>query len=293
MKKKRLFLLCIPLIGMLASCTSFSLASEGVAYQSVRSASPVAASEIPENAQIIVSHQLNDDGLLDVVVKNNTGQIMVIDRTRSFFRNISGNSIPYYDPTVRTSTNSYTSGQERGVGVNLGSIAGALGVGGAIGQALNGVNVGGSKSSSSTTTNTTYYIDQPQISIAPYGQASMGRTFEMQGIGNTFLDAYIMGSFTAEANEFTPQQSYAACNVCISYSLDNGISFDQVITDIYANTLIVSRVKETGKVNNALREIYTAKGDALDEGWFLLRFKNEQTKNSNGYTSNHEFINYK
>ena len=136
MKKKRLFLLCIPLIGMLASCTSFSLASEGVAYQSVRSASPVAASEIPENAQIIVSHQLNDDGLLDVVVKNNTGQIMVIDRTRSFFRNISGNSIPYYDPTVRTSTNSYTSGQERGVGVNLGSIAGALGVGGAIGQAL-------------------------------------------------------------------------------------------------------------------------------------------------------------
>lgn len=50
-----------------------------------------------------------------------------------------------------------------GGGVNVGSVAGAVGIGGIVGQALGGVNVGGSKGSSVTTT--TYA--QRFISIPP------------------------------------------------------------------------------------------------------------------------------
>lgn len=59
---------------------------------------------------------------------------MTIDRTKSFFRNQSGNSVPYI-------------------------------------------------------------VDQPQISIAPHGQASMGRTFMIEGVGLLFLSQAVTSSY--------------------------------------------------------------------------------------------------
>lgn len=274
---------------MLSSCSTQYLNVTGVAYQSIRAKNPVASKlDIPQDATIIVSCQVGANGQLDVLVQNNSDKIMTIDRTKSFFRNQSGNSIPYYDPTVKVKSQSTMVGGESGASVNLGSIASAAGIGGVLGTALGGVNVGGSKSKATTNTNTTYIVDQPQISIAPHGQASMGRTFMIEGVGLTFLSQLS----TDVCNEFTPDQTYAACNLCISYSVDDGKTFDTILTDIYANSLLVSKVKQVGQVNDALRTIYINKSDALTEPWYALYFQSDAKQNNNKVQVS-EILNFK
>lgn len=279
--------------GMLYSCSTQYLNVTGVAYQSIRSKTPVSSrADIPQDALIIVNCQVGPNGEFDVLVQNNTDKMMTIDRTKSFFRNQAGNSIPYYDPTVKVQSQSTTVSGETGASVNLGSIASAAGIGGALGTALGGINVGGSKGTATTNTNTTYIVDQPQISVAPHGQASMGRTFMIEGVGLSFLSQAIQGTPTDVNNVFTLTQTYAACNLCVSYSLDDGKTFETLFTDIYANSLLVSKVKQTGKVNDALRSIYQNKNDALTESWYALYFQSDAKKNNNKVQVT-EFLNYK
>lgn len=278
---------------MMYSCKSQYLNVTGVAYQSIRAKQTVAnRADIPQDATIIVSCLIGAYGEFDVVVQNNTDKIMTIDRTKSFFRNQSGNSEPYYDPTVRVQSQSTTISGQTGASVNLGSIASATGIGGALGTALGGVNVGGSRGRATTNTNTTYILDQPQISIAPHGQASMGRTFMIEGVGLPFLSQAIEGTPIDVSNVFTPTQTYAACNLCISYSIDGGNIFETLFTDIYANSLLVSKVKQNGQVNEALRNIYLNKGDALTEPWYALYFESDVKKNNNKVQIS-EILNYK
>lgn len=280
-------------LGLLPSCKTQFLNVRGIAYQSVRAKGNIKTrSDLPLDATIIASYYIGANGQIEVVVQNNTNHIMTIDRTRSFFRNANGNSIPYYDPTVRVNTQSTMTGGSVGASVNLGGIANAAGIGGALGAALGGVNVGGTENKSTTNTNTTYYVDQPQMSIAPHGRASMGRTFLIEGLGLEFLEQAIASSQTDVGNVFTSNHSYAFCNVCISYSVDDGKTFDTLLSDIYANSLFVSKVKRVGQVNEALRNIYIGKQDALVEPWFLLHFSSD-SKQWNNKTQLSEIIDYK
>lgn len=100
----------------------------------------------------------SDNRLYETTLKNKTDKTIYIDLGNTFF--IRGTqSSPYYIPTATSSTN----GTSSGAGVNLGSVAGALGVGGIVGGIANGVNVGGGSSSSSTSV--TY--SQRVIAIPP------------------------------------------------------------------------------------------------------------------------------
>lgn len=100
----------------------------------------------------------NYNRICNLTLKNKTDKTIYIDLGNTFF--IRGaESTPYYIPSATSSTN----GQSGGVGVNLGSVAGALGVGGVAGTIANGVNVGGETSRSSTTT--TY--SQRVVAIPP------------------------------------------------------------------------------------------------------------------------------
>lgn len=292
MRQTGTFFLVLLIVGGLASCDTTYLGVTGVAYQSLQSANGfITAEDVPLDATIITHCFVDEKGKLTVLVQNNSDQVMTIDRTKTFFRNQSGNSIPYYDPTVRTSTQSVTTGNETGGSVNLGAIAGAVGIGGKLGTALNGVNVGGSNSNAVTNSNTTYYIDQPTLSIAPHGRAELGRTFEVEGVGRVFMSEAIAQAPQSLANMFAPTQTYAACNICVSYSTDGGKTYDTCITDIFANTLLVGKVTQTGKVNDALRYIYYNKADCLREPWHLLYFSgagnHDQQFTGNG------FINFK
>lgn len=278
--------------GLLTSCRSPEyLNVSGVAYQSVRGTNSVDYERIPKDATIIVYSSVNQNGVVEVTVKNNTDKIMTIDRTKSFFRDGSNNSIPYYDPTVAVNTQSTTVGNTTGTNVNLGSIARAAGVGGAIGTALSGVNVGSTNSEATTNSESIYHIDQPQIHIAPYGSASMGRQFNATGLGRDFLGEAINSSMQDVNNNFTPEHTYASCNICISYSVDDGATYETLLIDFYANTLLIGKVRQTGQVNDALRRIYIGKDDALTEQWYLIHFK---SRGGNDYhINNKSFINYK
>ena len=101
---------------------------------------------------------------LEVKLKNKTSRTIYIDLGNTFITR-GTEAAPYYTPTATSSTN----GKNGGVGVNVGSVTGALGIGGIVGGIANGVNVGGGSSSSETTT--TY--SQRVVAIPPLSQKTL------------------------------------------------------------------------------------------------------------------------
>ena len=106
---------------------------------------------------------LNTFGLA-VTLQNKSDKTLFIDLGKSYFI-LNGEATPYYIPQA-TST---TKGHNGGASVNLGAVAGAVGIGGAVGTLASGVNVGGGQSSSTSTT--TY--SQRIISIPPMSMKSL------------------------------------------------------------------------------------------------------------------------
>ena len=266
MKYKKLAFLLVP---FLVSCGSTQLSTSSVGYQSVRTthAQPSPTSPIPEDAKIAVAYTIGGDGALTAVVYNRTSEIMTIDQTKSFFVNSDGKSVSYYDPTVRTTSVTDMSSVTKGGSVNLGAIAGVLGIGGTIGQIANGINLGGSGTNGTAETSTTYVADLPQVSLAPHSNGAMSKTFHIAGIGASALS----GSGVNQPS-LTKEQSYCRFSVCISYSIDGGQTFDKIVTDFYANSKVVVPVTQKGRVNDALRQVYQSKQDAINEYWWLLNF---------------------
>lgn len=283
----------ILLIGILSSCAAPEyLGVSGVAYQSlqVKQTAPVNQNAVPKDAKIAVFCAVDKDGNVEVFVENHTDQIMTIDRTKSFFQNRNCIAQMYYDPTVQTNTISTTDGSGRGVGVNLGAVANAVGIGGILGVALSGVNVGSSRSSSVTNTNTTYVIDQPKVSIPPHGRISLGRTFQLQGVGKEFLQSAVEGSYSDVSNSFNVDNSYAFANICVSYSIDEEKTYQFIENYLYASSLLIGKVKYTGKVNDALRSIYINKPNALTETWYLLYFASAKKKRDNNHKVSQQLL---
>lgn len=250
------------------------MVTSSVAYQSIRTTfkqPDLTKNKIPDDAEIILVYSVSPDGNLSVGISNNTNEIMVIDQTMSFFIN-NGHSVSYYDPTVRTTTVTDLSSQSKGASVNLGAIGNALGVGGALGTVLSGINVGGSGTVGTSTQNTTIIADQPRVSLGPKGSGTMSKTFQIDGIGRNSL------KYAGTANFYTKEDSYSTFSVCISYSLDGGDSFKKITTDFYANSKIFVPVTHKGMVNEALRNIFTTKTDALNENLWILYFNNNVPK---------------
>ncbi len=252
-------------IGVLSllSCASSKLNTTAVAYQSVRAVEYKAS--IPNDAKIAVGYSINSDGAIIAVVRNLSDEIMVIDQTKSFFVNSDGKSTSYYDPTIRTTSNTSFSSTTDGVSVNLGAIGGALGIGGILGGILNGINVSESNTTGSATTNTVQFADQPQISLAPKSHGIMSKEFHIIGVGRAYLN-YMEKNLAS----YTADNSACKFSICISYSLDDGKSFQKLITPFFVNSTIVSPVKSHGKINEALRSILSNKPDAIHEPCWLL-----------------------
>lgn len=272
---------------LLTSCSTVKLNVSDVAYQSVMNANTELLPSAPKSAKIMVEYSLDSDGYLDVLVKNMTDEIMIVDRTQSFFVDTDGNSVMYYDPTVKTTTTTVGEGSGNNVNVNLGAIGRAIGVSGAAGHLLNGVNVGSSSSSMQSVTNTEYIVDQPVIKIAPYGQEKMGRLFQVTGIGTDYLTnlSNSMSNQDLYVVNCRPEESPQRFSVCISFSTDNGNSVDKLVSNFYVNSLMLSYVKRKGYVNNSLREMAAQKGNMYTEPWFLLNF-NTNVSGIDGYYQN-------
>lgn len=262
------------LLSVLAvSCGSGRLVTSSVAYQSIRTSTPQPTKEspIPSDAKIAVAYALSPTGELTVVVYNRTSEIMTIDQTKSFFVNSSGESISYYDPTIRTESVTDITSSTKGVSVNLGAVSNALGIGGVAGKLAQGINVGGAGTSGTSTTQTVTFADQPRISIGPYGSGSMSKVFTEPRVGSMFLTSAGQQSCVA----LSEQDSYCKFSVSISYSLDGERTFDTITTNFYANSCVVAPVQSKGRVNDALRSVLSSKTDALNEYWYMLYFNSQ------------------
>ena len=100
------------------------------------------------------------DQTIMVNVRNKSNKTIYIDLGNTFYVS-AGQSICYYVPTSTTTEQ----GSQSSVGVNLGSVTGALGLGGIAGTLANGINVGGGSTKSNATT--TY--SQRVVAIPPMG----------------------------------------------------------------------------------------------------------------------------
>ena len=261
--KAPILLLGLVMATLMCSCGSERLVTYAVAYQSVRTEQ--FKEEVPNDANILVAYGISADGDLIVTIKNLSDEILIIDQTKTFFVNSDGASISYYDPTIRSTSQTSLASETGGASVNLGAVGGALGIGGNLGTLLSGINVGGSETTGSSTTVTTIIADQPRYSIAPKGMGKLSKNFNISGIGRTSLKNVRDANFS-----YTKNSSSCKFSVCISYSIDGGQTFDKIVTPFYLSSQIAKPVISNGKVNEVLRSVLEQKQDALYEPWWIL-----------------------
>lgn len=101
-------------------------------------------------------------------ITNKTNQTVYIDKGNCFRLNYKGEAFCYYKSTQTT----INEGGSSGASIGLGSVAGALGIGGTVGQIAGGVIVGGGTSHSISTT----YSQQRIIAIPPHGNKNLSET---------------------------------------------------------------------------------------------------------------------
>ena len=264
----------ILLLFMLNACAATKLAVTSVSYQSIRNEHTDVNTIVPKDARILVRHIVSPSGDLEVLVQNLTDSTMIIDRTMSFFVNSDGMSTSYYDPTIQTTTTTDMASSTKGATVNLGAVAGALGVGGVAGRVLSGVNVGGSSTGGQAVSNTTYTVDQPSVAIGPRGQVGMARVFKIDGVGTDFLSALSSQNTSRKDLHIVAdnaEESMAKFSVVISFSVDGGKKYENVVSDYYTDDMMVCYVKEHGRTNAPLRNILS-QPNVLCKGWNVLYF---------------------
>lgn len=276
MSHKTNLTLAVALTLLLSGCSGKKLAVRSVGYQSVRTDFRQ-ESTIPPEAKIAVMYVIETDGSINAVVKNMTTEIMTIDQTKSFFINTDRSSTSYYDPTVKTTSNSsYSSGTE-GLAFNLGGIANGLGIGGMLGSMMNATTLSGAETAGNINTVTTYLRDMPEVSIGPLGSGVMSKVFKIKGVGSEALAAMPVGK-----GEWSDADSPGRFSVCISYRIGEKGELHKLVTNFYVNASIVAGVSK-GRVNNAFREIYSIKPDALSEPAYIICMSSNLPAEDNVY----------
>lgn len=243
---------------LLTGCETSYIPCKAVDYTSFR---PTILKEMPisKEADIAVYTSIEDCNRVSVIVQNLTDNILTIDQTKSFFINSDQSSTAYYDPTVRTKTESSTTGKSQGKSFNLGGIANAFGIGGIAGSLMNATTVNGSTTDFSTSTYTEVMADMPQVSIGPRGKMAMSKDFNIliPNHQNQILDADI-------------NTSPIKFSVIISYSIGNNNFHDFIKSDFYCNTYIEEKVYHNN-TNDALRKIIQKKPNATLEPWYVFK----------------------
>ena len=165
-------------------------------------------------------------GSLYVTLKNKTNKMIYLDLGNSFF--IRGEeSIPYYKPTSTASS----SGGSTGGALNLGGVANALGVGGALGSIASGMTVGGKKDKSTTTV--TYA--QRIIALPPQSSKKLDTySFRSEGLSLGLSSEMKKG----ETRIFKKGDLPCKWGVYITYSFDESMS----VTDNLSASLYVGKI---------------------------------------------------
>lgn len=255
MLRKVLKLPCIAvmLLLFLTSCESYrtlTLKVDRVAYQSVRPEKY--SKDIPDNARVVVYYSINTEGYVFVEVENRTDEIMIVDKSKSFFVSTNGTSHPYFGSTIQTTAKTDLSTSTKGLSVNVGPL-----------------NIGGYNTVGSSRSDVTTVVEQSQMSIAPHSSMEMPKKFLVDKLGRFYLNVA-----TNTFIESEPSESPCRFSVCVSFSLDGGVTFEKIITDFYVNSQIIEPVNAYGGINDAIRRIAVKKPDAFNELFYLLYVPN-------------------
>lgn len=251
---------------MVSSCsTSGKLSVSSVSYQSLRTdfAQP---ESIANDAKIAVEYFFNSKGEMQPVVYNLTSEILTLDQTKSFVIMPNGTSVSYYDPTIRTSTTGTYNSSTTGTTFNLGGITSALGIGGVLGTLASATTLGSSHTNGITRQNSVTITDQPKVYIGPNGCVAMSKAYAIDGIG---FDAPRSNNII----DTPPNVSNVKFSVCVTYSFDDGATYDKLVTNIYVSSHITVPVNNR-KVSNAFYKIYELKPDALAEHMYMFTIPN-------------------
>lgn len=270
--KKTFFILLIGIsVAMMSCSTSMNLNTSNVTYKSIRTtfAQPDESHPIPEEAEIVLGYSLTNNGDLTVIVFNRTDEIMTIDQTKSFFVDSNGKSVSYYDPTIRTTSTTNTVTNTQGTTVNLGAVAGAFGIGGVAGTLLRGINVGEADTQGTSTTHITQVADMPEVSLSPRSQAAMSKVYNVSSLRPN-------SGYSKSMLDMSYDNSYCKFSVCISYSIDGCKSFKKLVTCFYVNSLVIVPVSSNEMINDALKQVYTIKPDAIYETLYMLNFNDNR-----------------
>ncbi|MBQ0080331.1 MAG: hypothetical protein KBS95_02105 [Alistipes sp.] len=168
-------------------------------------------------------------------VTNRTDHILYLDLGNTFL-SVGGNTMPYYVPGAKSTTSS----TGHGASVNLGAVAGALGVGGAVGTLARGVSVGGGNSTSSN--NITY--NQRVIAVPPFSKIPLEPKIIMDGnalIAKTAypLCVYYSGTILCgEHVEFSYENSPVKLQFYLTYSFTEDCSkSSRMDVELYGQTI--------------------------------------------------------
>ena len=165
-----------------------------------------------------------------ITIKNKSNVTIYLDLGNTFFLR-NNVSTPYYVPSATNTTTGTTSG----VGVNMGVVAGVLGIGGALGTLANGVNVGGS--SSNSTGITTY--SQRIIPVPPHSEKPLDlQLLFPQNMSKVYGPAFLHVKYHCLFCEFDKneklkvgeEREYNEYNSPICWGLMVTYSFDENIT---------------------------------------------------------------
>lgn len=157
-----------------------------------------------------------------VSILNKTNRPIYIDLGNSFKISNNGQSEPYFTNSVYTSSSSSTNGAT----VNLGAVAGALGIGGSVGTMASGVNVGGARTGGTTVTQT----EQQILTVPPHAAVSLpgekvasgngfSEVFEYFGLGDMpGLSAKAVNLTQWTTLDFTPDNTVKRAKRLVTYS---------------------------------------------------------------------------
>lgn len=273
-------LLLLGITALLSSCGSEnSLVVSRVGYQSVRT-SFAQPKEIPDDAKIAVQYFFNPSGEMMVVVFNRTDKILTIDQTKSFLINTTGTSQSYFDPATYTTTSGSFNSETHGTSFNLGAIANAFGIGGAIGSMLSGLTTTNSTTIGTYGSSSVSVQDQPLVRVGPHGNMIMSKQFKITGLTDGLAtDSYVDTGFQSAPLRFS---------VCVSYSFEEAPD-EKLVTDFYVNTTINEPVSG-GRVNDAFTKIYRQKPDAVAEYAYTMRVFTNLPQKTNDSSWNGEVI---
>ncbi|MDE5881130.1 MAG: hypothetical protein K2H60_05325 [Muribaculaceae bacterium] len=265
MKPIQIYYFLIWTVGLLLfpSCSSGNLYVSNVGYQSVRTdfAQPTL---IPSDAKIQVLYTFSSDGKIIPVIFNLTDEILTIDQTKTFFINTDGQSFSYYDPNIVVNSTTETNTNTQGGAFNWGAAASALGIGGGLGTILSGITSTQSSSYGVSNTSAVYLRDTPVVSIGPHGSGALSKEYKITGFGISNLLS--PGLSNVQMNSLS---SIGKFSVCVSYSFDNGTTYDKLITNFYINSSFTIAC-DRGNVSKGIESIYTKKPDALAESLFMI-----------------------